>query len=127
MYGTVGVRVSHRHTKVENSRVCLERHYWAEVESVKQKELSSVNRRTVVNNQQSYNWVYAVHCLRTEPRKLCCCAVRLHCVFMGIYCQRSSDSAINDHCADLLQALSLLFTEKAVSIVYPRQRPHVAL
>ena len=25
-YGTVGVKVSHRHTKVENSRLCLERH-----------------------------------------------------------------------------------------------------
>ena len=37
---------------------------------VKQKELSSVNRRIVVNNQQSYNRVYAVHCLRAEPRIL---------------------------------------------------------
>ena len=61
MYSTVVVKVSHRHTKVENSRFCLERHYLAEVESVKQKELSSVNRRTVVNNQQSYNRVYSVH------------------------------------------------------------------
>ena len=65
---TVVVKGSHRHTKVENSRFCLERHYWAEVESVKQKELSSVNRRTVVNDQHLYSWVYAVHCLRTEPR-----------------------------------------------------------
>ena len=48
-------------------------------------------------------------------------------IFMWIYCRRSSDSAINDRCADLLRTLSLLFTEKAVSIVYPRQRPHAAL
>ena len=81
MYSTVVVKVSHCHTKVENIRFFLERQYRTEVESVKQKELSSVNRRTVVNNQQSYNWVYVVHCLRTEPRKLCCCTIRLHCVF----------------------------------------------
>ena len=49
---TAVVKVSHRHTKVASSRFCLERHYWAEVESVEQKEMSSVNRRTVVNNQQ---------------------------------------------------------------------------
>ena len=44
-----------------------------------------------------------------------------------IYFQRSYDSAINDLCADLLRALPLLFTEKAVSIIYPIQRPHAAL
>ena len=38
----------------------------------------------------------------------------------------NSDSAINDRCADLLRALSL-FAEKAVSIIYPRQQPHVTL
>ena len=40
---------------------CLGRHYRGEVESVKQKELSNINRRTVDNNQQSYDRVYAVY------------------------------------------------------------------
>ena len=47
--------------------------------------------------------------------------------FTRIYCQQSSDPEINDRCADLLRTLSLLFTVKAVSIIYLRQRPHVAL
>ena len=35
----------------ENSRFCLERHYLAEAKSIKQKELSKVNKRTVFNVQ----------------------------------------------------------------------------
>ena len=43
----------------------------------------------------------------------------------GFIVNENQDSAVNNRCADLLWALSLLFTEKAVSIVFPRQRPHV--
>ena len=68
-----------------------------------------------------------MHWLRAEPRILCCCAIRLRCVFTWNYCQQSSNSAINNRCADLLRALSLLFAEKAVAIVHPGQRPHVSL
>ena len=66
-------------------------------------------------------------CLRTVLRKLCCCAIHLHCVYTWIYCQQSSDPAINNCCVDLLRVFSLLFIVKAVSIIYLRQRPHVAL
>ena len=45
----------------------------------------------------------------------------------GFIVNGNSDSAINKRCTGQLPALSLLFTDKAVSIVYPRQRPHVAL
>ena len=40
-------------------------------------------------------------CLQTVPRKLRCCAIHLRCAFKWIYCQKSSDSAINDRCAPL--------------------------
>ena len=42
-------------------------------------------------------------CLQTVPRKLCCCAIHIHCVYTWIYCQQISDPAKNDHCADLLR------------------------
>ena len=71
-----------------------------------------------------YNRVYAVHCLRIEPRILCCCVIHIRCVFTWIYCQRSLNSAINDRCADLLRALPLLFTEKVASTVYPTLCEH---
>ena len=63
MCNTVVVKESHRNREEENSRVCLERHHWAELKSAKQKELSNVNRRTVVNYQQSYDRVHAVYLL----------------------------------------------------------------
>ena len=46
------------------------------------KQSSSDKRRTVVNNQRLYNRVNVLHCLRAEPRKLCCCAIHLRCVEM---------------------------------------------
>ena len=66
-------------------------------------------------------------CLRTVPRKLCCCAIRFHCALHGFIVKKSSDPAINECCVDLLWTFSLLFTVMAVSIIYLRQRPHVAL
>ena len=54
-------------------------------------------------------------------------SILLSYYYMCIYCQQSSDPAVNDRCVDLLRTLSLLFTVKAVSIIYLRQRPQVAL
>ena len=109
--------MSHHHAEVENSRILLRETLLSWSRFSKTERSCQTLIGGILSNTSSCVIVYTLCiCLRTVPRKLCCCAIHLHCVFTWIYCQQSSDPAINNRCVDLLRVFSLLFILKAVSV-----------